>query len=1088
MTTQPKMLSNMGWGNWSYDYNRKQEQPPLVTIFGAGVAGLTAAHELVERGFNVLIVEPTKSQMEEYCCEIGGMAANQLGRVKVDLTRFKQLNPDFVDNLPILEAERALLMQPVQKRFPLTQKIRFSKEDKPENMGWITNTDDYGVTNEKKLREIASILKTAHPEYRDNWEVQSKRLPPGLRPPDLSELQRDILQVQVLGYTDCDGLPEKNRETSKRWAEAVKKVLEDDGVPASLLAEGCGGEIPLGDQSVSANRARSNRVEFAIVEQVIPGEHGFRFFPSFYRHLFDTMKRTPVFNLHGNLTAETAYDQLVDTSDILIGLNDGERLMPVKLERFTTVQALQETVKFFKDKLRFSDRDILRLQTHLLKYLTSSKQRRGDEAEKASLWQYIRADRVHYSQGAAEFIKQTPQALVAMSAEETDARTQYNGIIQLLFDNPFEPFVADKTLNGTTSGAWLKYWKDYLKRKGVKFFNGKLLGLSLIGDDFAPEIGGPKDCTLELKTPLKGASESAVVCASEIPPETPSSGTLCIKLANKTCRYVRYVSYDSKKGIFRIPGTDFRKPNDAAARARLTTHNVFPETPEDFLPEIGELKNGILRLHTPLHSQCIEVAVNPPIPDDTPSSGTLCIQLNTNSCRYVRYTSYENITKNDIKIGTFQIGPTDFSIPNHAVKGAPVAVFPEKVQEYLIERFKKSDFFVMAMPYEQASQAIWDAYSQIAESSYKSGFTGPFEQLKQFNDYVGQRPDRSGAIRRVRDPITGRPQNPKDPLRDISGIQYFMPQNYRFGDGHVYYPDSPWALSSISQVAFWRERVSPIGIYLGQISFDVGNWYQADKRGKTAWNSTRQEIADEVWKQGCEALDSLYASHLFKPLYYHIDYGIVFKQGEEPGTVERNLNPYIINVPGQWHYRPGILLQGRGEHARQTGIWYASGAESLFRRWVPAGTYMATYTRLTTMESANESARHAVNAILHKLLEKHSPPIFNGVDEEGALLGDLCEIWDPEDCEPPGLNTFRELDEALMREGLPHILDIFAVFDLVESLPDDISMTEGLERLRAVMEAQYRSVPLSLLAGLDALEGITRTNIDLVRALFGFSR
>src|SRR5437867_7447247 len=31
----------------------------------------------------------------------------------------------------------------------------------------------------------------------------------------------------------------------------------------------------------------------------LPGEHGFRFFPGFYKHVTDTMRRTP-YGLHGN--------------------------------------------------------------------------------------------------------------------------------------------------------------------------------------------------------------------------------------------------------------------------------------------------------------------------------------------------------------------------------------------------------------------------------------------------------------------------------------------------------------------------------------------------------------------------------------------------------------------------------------------------------------------------------------------------------------------------------------------------------------------------------------------------------------------
>jgi len=44
----------------------------------------------------------------------------------------------------------------------------------------------------------------------------------------------------------------------------------------------------------------------------LPGEHGFRFFPAFYRHLPDTMKRIPC---AGNLTV---FDNLVHATRILV--------------------------------------------------------------------------------------------------------------------------------------------------------------------------------------------------------------------------------------------------------------------------------------------------------------------------------------------------------------------------------------------------------------------------------------------------------------------------------------------------------------------------------------------------------------------------------------------------------------------------------------------------------------------------------------------------------------------------------------------------------------------------------------------------
>ena len=73
-----------------------------------------------------------------------------------------------------------------------------------------------------------------------------------------------------------------------------------------------------------------------------------------------------------------------------------------------------------------------------------------------------------------------------------------------------------------------------------------------------------------------------------------------------------------------------------------------------------------------------------------------------------------------------------------------------------------------------------------------------------------------------------------------------------------------------------------------------------------------------------------------------------------------------------------------------------------------AGTYMQTFTRLTSMEAANESARHAVNAFL----------------QSWEIGGDRCDIWDPEDHELEDLQWFKDLDEKLFDRKLPHFVDI----------------------------------------------------------------
>jgi hypothetical protein len=58
------------------------DAPNAVTVFGAGIAGLTVAHELVERGFQVQVWEcQGDDRAPERGCDVGGLARTQWGSV-----------------------------------------------------------------------------------------------------------------------------------------------------------------------------------------------------------------------------------------------------------------------------------------------------------------------------------------------------------------------------------------------------------------------------------------------------------------------------------------------------------------------------------------------------------------------------------------------------------------------------------------------------------------------------------------------------------------------------------------------------------------------------------------------------------------------------------------------------------------------------------------------------------------------------------------------------------------------------------------------------------------------------------------------
>src|SRR5262249_22482593 len=145
--------------------------------------------------------------------------------------------------------------------------------------------------------------------------------------------------------------------------------------------------------------------------------------------------------------------------------------------------------------------------------------------------------------------------------------------------------------------------------------------------------------------------------------------------------------------------------------------------------------------------------------------------------------------------------------------------------------------------------------------------------------------------------------------------------------------------------------------FRGMISVDVCNWYVPEPRERpyhAAWTMSRDEIAKEVWRQMTASLDERSRCKA-DPTCYHLDDHIELDEGLKP---PHNRAPYLIARPEDWLFRPGDPKRTPEDPNAEYQI--ARGA------WVIAGTYMRTFTRLTTMESANESARHAVNALLDK--------------------------------------------------------------------------------------------------------------------------
>src|SRR5688572_33030085 len=98
----------------------------------------------------------------------------------------------------------------------------------------------------------------------------------------------------------------------------------------------------------------------------LPGEHGFRFFPSFYKHLPDTMKRIP----YGR---RTVYDNLVPTSRTMIARENGAD--PEVLTHFPkSIDDIRDFLRLRAADFKLSGDDYLFMAQRMWILLTSCRE------------------------------------------------------------------------------------------------------------------------------------------------------------------------------------------------------------------------------------------------------------------------------------------------------------------------------------------------------------------------------------------------------------------------------------------------------------------------------------------------------------------------------------------------------------------------------------------------------------------------------------------------------------------------------------------------------------------------------------------
>jgi uncharacterized protein with NAD-binding domain and iron-sulfur cluster len=210
----------------------------------------------------------------------------------------------------------------------------------------------------------------------------------------------------------------------------------------------------------------------------LPGEHGFRFFPRFYRHVTETMTRIP----YG--PGGTVADNLVDTTRCQ--LNRYGRF-PINLiarspRTMTDVRAMLDDVsRFLNGDLDLTHDDLRFFGSKVWQIVTSCRERRDSEYEKTGWWEFIGAE--NRSPAYQKLLGHgITRSLVAAKARTASTKTIGDIFVQLLFDIVTPGPSTDRVLNGPTNDVWINPWRSYLESRGVAYHpNSKATAVSFDG-------------------------------------------------------------------------------------------------------------------------------------------------------------------------------------------------------------------------------------------------------------------------------------------------------------------------------------------------------------------------------------------------------------------------------------------------------------------------------------------------------------------------------------------------------------------------------------------------------------------------------
>ncbi len=230
----------------------------------------------------------------------------------------------------------------------------------------------------------------------------------------------------------------------------------------------------------------------------LPAEHGFRFFPGFYRNVPDSMRRIPLpRNRNGVLDNLRDVAELIGDGSFGGALSTGPGrsiagFLPFEFGALPRAdaarigdpgylaqligQTVAQTSGVSPDRFPLELIDFGRC---IATYVSSCTARRETQWDRISWWDFLGAERKSavFQEAIA---KATTMGLVAVKPEVCSVNSAGNIVEAFLWNvtlplpGPDDAFVA-RFLNGPTSDVWIDPWVQELTRPGVRFHGGHAL-------------------------------------------------------------------------------------------------------------------------------------------------------------------------------------------------------------------------------------------------------------------------------------------------------------------------------------------------------------------------------------------------------------------------------------------------------------------------------------------------------------------------------------------------------------------------------------------------------------------------------------